>query len=187
MAQQLTRAGEQVPLVVILDTPTPEATRAIMDEVEEPVLLAHLAREQAVMAGKEIALTADDLRPLDPEARVVRALEALREQGVVSGDIEVRWVRALLDGAGARAEAAARYEPRPYDGRIVLFQPNERDQDAESLAHWNESASDGWRALSTEPVEVHAVPGHHATLAGRAHAAGLAKRLRAVIDQSLSF
>jgi amino acid adenylation domain-containing protein len=182
MARQLTDAGESVPLVAILDTPSPDAGREIAF-MEEPARLAHLAREEAIRVGRQISLTADELRPLDPDSRVARALEVLREARVVNADVEVQWVRALLNGSQSRMQAVARYRPDVYDGRLVVFQPSEYD--AESLDVWNEAASSGWRAYTTEPVTTHVVSGHHATMATGKHAAGVAERLRAAIADTL--
>ncbi|HEX6038630.1 amino acid adenylation domain-containing protein, partial [Longimicrobium sp.] len=67
MARQLADAGQAVPLVALLDPDSPEQARRTAD-VEEAVLLAHLAREQALQAGRALALTAGDLRPLDAGA-----------------------------------------------------------------------------------------------------------------------
>jgi thioesterase domain-containing protein/acyl carrier protein len=186
MAQQLVRAGDEVPLLLLLDTSTPDVSRQ-RSEVEESVILHLLAHEEAMKAGREITLTAAELRPLDPMARVERVLEALREAEVVSADIEASWVRRILDATGVRMRAVEQYEARPYPGKIAVFQPAEYDTDPELLPLWNDSGSSGWRAYSTEPVEIHVVPGHHATMAAGRYAAGMAERLRAVIDDTLSY
>jgi acetylornithine deacetylase/succinyl-diaminopimelate desuccinylase-like protein len=41
--------------------------------------------------------------------------------------------------------------------------------------------------LAELPVEVHGVPGHHATMVAGKYAAGMAARLRAVINDTLSY
>jgi thioesterase domain-containing protein len=186
MARQLVEAGEEVPVLALLDPDSPEQARRTAD-VEEAVLLAHLAREQALQAGRPLALTADDLRPLDAEARVERVLAALSDAGLAAGHIEVSWVRRLLAGYNARKHAVAAYQPRVYAGRVVLFAPAEHDADAQSTAWWTPGADDpGWHAYSTRPLQVHVVPGQHATLATGANAEHVARHLRAAIDDSLS-
>jgi len=184
MAQQLVRAGESVPLVAMLDTRPPGSTRRAAD-LDECVHLAAVARSEALMAGKEVALTADDLRPLDPEARIARALEALREQGVYSADVEVGWIRAFLDGTQARMRSVFRYEPKPYFGRVVMFVPSGYDPDPEFLALRNDTAAPGWGAYTTRPLVKQVVSGFHGNMAVGEHAAGLARHLRAFIDRSL--
>ena len=136
MARQLTEAGEEVPLLALLDPDSPEQARRTAD-VEESVLLAHLAREQGLQAGRRVALTADDLRPLDADARVERVLAALCDAGLAAGHIEVAWVRRLLAGYNARKRAVAAYQPRTYAGRVLLFAPAEHDADAESARWWS--------------------------------------------------
>jgi hypothetical protein len=51
----------------------------------------------------------------------------------------------------------------------------------------DESGTPGWRACSPGPVGIHAVPGHHATMVAGKYAAGMAVRLRAVINDTLSY
>jgi thioesterase domain-containing protein/acyl carrier protein len=182
MAQQLDRAGEAVPLVAILDTASPRTTGELA-ALDESQILATLAGEEALKAGTTLALSADDLRPLDPEARVARTLDSLRGAGVLTAEIEPEWVHRLLRGHQQRRMAMARYTPAVYPGRLVLFHPTEsleRDRQTE----WSGAA--GWRPYTSEPLLVQSVPGHHATMASGPHAATLARRLRAVMDDVLT-
>jgi amino acid adenylation domain-containing protein len=121
MAQQLTRAGESVPLVAMLDTRAPGERRPA--DLDPCLHLAGMARAEAHAAGMEVSLTADDLRPLDPDARIARALEALRAAGVVPGDVEVGWRAAMLRGLEVRMRSALRYEPTMYPGRGRAVRP----------------------------------------------------------------
>ncbi|MBV9109503.1 MAG: AMP-binding protein, partial [Gemmatimonadetes bacterium] len=184
MAQQLHRAGERVALVAILDTASPAAAHHVA-EVQEPEVLETLAHEEALKAGVALELTAHELRPLSREERVTRTLDALRDAGLPVGEVETEWVMRLLAGHRARNEAMARYRAGVYPGKLALFRP------AESLKgldpgrdSWSDP--DGWRPHTTEPLHVEIVPGHHATLADGPQAAALARRLRAVIDETLS-
>ncbi len=185
MAQQLTRAGEAVPLVAMLDTRPPGAERRPAD-LDECVHLAGLARAEALMAGREVALTADDLRPLDPDARVVRTLEALREAGVSAAGVDPGWIRSVLRGTEVRMRSVFRYRPRPYPGRIAMFVPAGQYADPELRDLRGGASSTGWAAYTAQPLVEQVVPGYHGDMAAGPHAAGLARRLRALIDETLS-
>ncbi|HLL81309.1 MAG TPA: amino acid adenylation domain-containing protein, partial [Longimicrobium sp.] len=180
MAQQLTRAGESVPLVAMLDTRSPGERRPA--DLDPCVRLAGMARAEAHAAGMEISLTADDLRPLDPDARIARALEALRAAGVVPGDVEVGWRAAMLRGLEVRMRSALRYEPTMYPGRIALFVPSERPAGPEFRPL---REVPGWEAYVTEPPLKQTVPGDHNDMVLGENAAALATHLRAAIEESL--
>ncbi len=183
MAQQLTRAGERVALVALLDTVAPDAMAEVA-AVEEHTVLASLAHEQALNAGAKLTLTAAELQPLDREARVTRTLDALRQAGVLAAEVDVQWVHRLLGGHRARREAMARYTAGVYPGQIALFHPSEHLSGFESRRDWSDPT--GWRPYTSEPLLVHGIPGHHSTMAFGPNAAVLAKRLHAAIDDALS-
>jgi amino acid adenylation domain-containing protein len=184
MAQQLASAGEKVPLVAILDTAAPKHARDVAT-VDEAELLAVLAHEEALQAGRPLSLTVDELRPLDHAARVARALDALRQAGVAAADeVDAEWVHRLLAGHRSRREAMVRYTPRVYAGRLALFLPSEAMSGFESRRGWSDP--DAWRPYTTEPLLVQPVPGHHATMGTGRSAEVLARRLRAAIDEALS-
>ena len=180
MAQQLTGAGESVPLVAMVDTRSPGERRPA--DLDPCVRLAGMARAEAHAAGKEISLTADDLRPLDPDARIARALEALGAAGVVPGDVEVGWRAAFLRGLDVRMRSALRYEPKLYPGRIALFAPSERPAGPEFRPLREVS---GWEAYVSGPPLKQTVPGDHNSMVLGENAAALAGHLRAAIEESL--
>ena len=177
-------AGEAVPVVAMLDTVSPANAQRVAD-VDEAEVLAGLAHEEALKAGRALALTVDELRPLDREGRVRRTMGALRHAGVVAGEVDTEWVVRLLTGHRARNEAMARYEAGVYPGRLVLFRPSESLAALDpSRADWSDPA--GWRPHTAQPLRVETVPGHHSTIAYGAQAAVLAGRLREVLDEALS-
>jgi thioesterase domain-containing protein len=142
-----------------------------------------MARAEAHTAGKEIPLTADGLRPLDPTARIARALEVLSDAGVVPDDAEVGWRAAFLRGLEVRMRSALRYEPKLYPGRIALFEPSERSGGPEFRPL---REVPGWEAYVAEPPLQQTVPGDHNGMVRGENAAALAGNLRAAIDESLA-
>jgi thioesterase domain-containing protein len=96
----------------------------------------------------------------------------------------IRWLgakRSARDSSAAFPEiqainhkASARYRPRPYPGRLVLFR-------AERTPHWVgyrfEDPFLGWGSLATQGIEVHTVPGDHWTLLDRENVPSVARAL----------
>jgi thioesterase domain-containing protein/acyl carrier protein len=179
MGQQLARAGESVPLVTMLDTRAPGQVRPA--DLDPCIRLAGMARAEAHAAGKEISLTADDLRTLDPEARIARTLDVLKGAGVVPNDVEAGWLR----GMEVRMRAARRYEPRPYHGRVAMFVASERYASPEFRPLRDGDSPPGWEAYVSEPLLKQKVAGDHNTMVRGENAATLARHLRAVIEESL--
>jgi thioesterase domain-containing protein len=182
MAQQLTRAGEVVPLVAVLDTVSPERIGAMV-AMDEAAVLSILAYEEGLKAGREVELTAAELRPLDRPARVERTLDALRRAGVLAARVDPEWVVRLLAGRRARSDAMARYTPAPYPGRLALFRPEQALPDPDVPTGLSDP--EGWRSYTAFPLRVEVVPGHHATMSRGPGAAVVAARLREAFDEAL--
>jgi thioesterase domain-containing protein len=73
--------------------------------------------------------------------------------------------------------AQAKYVPRPYPGRMIIFRA--------SNPGGNTSAdNDGWIAIAKGGVEIHQIPGEHLTLFEPQYAPALAKELDAVLGAS---
>jgi thioesterase domain-containing protein len=111
---------------------------------------------------------------LGRHARTATRLDAVQQRAYVRLKAKVianRW-------------AASRYAPRPYPGRVDLFLTRE------SLQAPRRGRRD-WRAVAADRIEVHEIPGTHATITGTdtgvdaAHMRVLAEQLRVCIDRAL--
>jgi amino acid adenylation domain-containing protein len=184
MAQQLRAAGEEVALLVLFDADNPD----------RPVRLSTI--------GKRIRLALDDISGLPPSEKrryIAHRIAAMlkRKAGNVQ---EVGWnLLELLnktrrpDGENAYSgllplellvritlqRASAKYKPRGYPGRIVLFRAIAPDG--------HEYADDrGWTEVAEGGLEVHDIPGKHATIFERPHVQAGAEKLAACIQAALS-
>jgi thioesterase domain-containing protein len=76
--------------------------------------------------------------------------------------------------------ATAKYKPRAYPGRIVLFRtitPAPRYERADDL---------GWTEVAEGGLEIHYIPGNHTTMFERPHVQVGAEKLAACIQAALS-
>jgi thioesterase domain-containing protein len=96
----------------------------------------------------------------------------------------VSWLRALKD----KLQTAFRYKPRTYEGKITLFRPEERfQQDCQGQGSFlGLDLTGAWSRLSSEPIEVHVVPGSHDTMVVQPYVAALAARLRVCIREAVN-
>jgi thioesterase domain-containing protein len=148
-----------------------------------------LTRERARQKGLELNVTARDFEGLDPDESLMFLMKALKESGLAPGDLEDRWIRNFMRGYRARINTTVNYEPQMYPGRITLFRATERDSEmAEHLASvgQDEYTQDcfGWDKVSSEPIEVIPIAGHHEVIAAGEHGIVLSDQLKACILRS---
>ncbi|HBL31155.1 MAG TPA: non-ribosomal peptide synthetase, partial [Acidobacteria bacterium] len=187
MAQQLRAAGEAVDLLALVDT-RPRIGMLVESDEEA---LAGIALDMARREGKTIAASPEDLARLEPSRWFDHILGAMKAADLVAPELRDEVVRRYLRRRRTSAEAAARYTPRPYPGKVTLFRALEPDPlgapTADELHHGEGHGSDptlGWADLSAEPVESHPIPGYHAGLMFEPYVQVLAERLGFCINKA---
>jgi acyl transferase domain-containing protein/thioesterase domain-containing protein/acyl carrier protein len=171
MAQQLAAAGEEVGLLVFLDTPTtrePELT---------PAKRLELARLRIARQGVGYFTEAIKRKWSGKAAQwrkaLNRPLAKFRPQDFRTENIEAAFYRAL-----------ALYTIRPYGGAVALFRPPLEqvftlgpDHVVNAKGSWVEELN-GWGPYCTAGVEVHVTPGNHDSMVLEPNVRVLAQRLR---------
>ncbi len=171
MAQQLTRAGHEVELLAILDTPAPCNKPSFYQSLKFligtavwstlPFLLDYSAlaidRLQSGNAWFSRWQWSTLLRLMPEETRL-----RLLDESAISPMLRIVY---------ANAQAAYRYVPQPYLHRITLFQAAEQSTAIE------QDATLGWSALTSE-IQLHQVPGNHLSLLKQPHVQILAQQLK---------
>ena len=169
MARELRRQGQEVSLLALLDSFPP--TGSPSPEPDEATLLAGFAADLARGAGREVLLTPESLTGLTHEERLrtlwTRALEAR----LLPPGTGLEELRALLEVARANLRAVARYNPPPYEGRVVLLRARDARRGAEV------SPTHGWERLVASGLAVEDVPGDHHGVLRAPHVGELAERL----------
>jgi thioesterase domain-containing protein len=180
MAVQLAERGEDVPLLFLLDTGTPEFIRELGAE-DDTALLGILAREMSLPVSDE------DLRPLAPEEQL-RLVVAEMERARLVFDDSLAYLRRQLEIFKSRVRVMHAYQPRPYAGRIVFFSASETNLEADLMPMALNPTLDptrGFGKLAVGSLELHTVSGTHNQLARGAGAAVLAEMLRSRIDREV--
>jgi amino acid adenylation domain-containing protein len=186
MARQLCAQGESVPLVALLDTYSPSFATKLPRPSDSADLLVQLAWVTARQNGRFLRLSAEELRRLELDEQLTFFLEQMSKAGLASQEIDHESLYRFLKGYELRQKAAWNYRPQPYAGRVTLFRCAEQDQmmlqrvEAAGLDAQDESY--GWRENSSEPVEVHVIPGHHDRMCNEPYVQVLAELLRGCID-----
>lgn len=179
MAQQIQAQGQEVAFLALLDSPAPLRQEEEMDEVE---LLAGLAGDLGLPISEE------DLRPLEPDERLLRILEQGQKRRLVPLDYDLAQARQLLHIFKTNVEALRNYRPRRYSNHITLFRAREAPENTFDNSPFDSSLSSdveptlGWSALSSHPVDVHDVPGDHISMITEPHVQSLAAKLKCSVN-----
>ncbi len=181
MANQLRAAGEAVALLAIVDTgpglEEPEAPlpAELADERDPSSWLLEIAAYVKGLWGKDLRLSAADLRPLGAEDQLRLFLARARAAELVYQADSADRLRRVLAVFRANTLAYRSYRPRVYDGRITVFRPA-------GAVRADEPRDLGWGRFSAVAVDCQEVPGTHLTLLAEPHVADLARRLRGCLD-----
>jgi thioesterase domain-containing protein/acyl carrier protein len=168
MAQQLRRRGEEIGLLALLEATNPGAVRAdtakqkinapLETEITCGATRRHLANLHALTSTEQIALFAGKIRMFVERLSGIPQLKRAGKRAAYrfcerSGRTMPLWVRRayLID---IYRQAARRYAPGVYPGRVVFFK-------ATHNAHDHRTA---WRRLVSGEFNFQNIPGDHASV-----------------------
>ncbi len=165
IARQLSRRGEEVAAVVVIDCAVPGSpSAAAVDRVPS---LEAFAEDLGIDPPPPVAA-------LPPTEALRRILDEGIQRGVLDRQIRRRELERLYRLFAANDRAMKRYRPGRYDGRVALFRS----------AHWDGDPTLGWSRVARR-VDVRVVGGDHATMVREPHVRGLAAMLRAQLADAL--
>ncbi len=146
IARQLRASHHTINLLCLLDIMRP-GTVPLTSEI--PVMLSILIE----LFNRE-AISVDDIEKLSLKERILKlmsslGLEALpfSEQEQIFSTITTHW------------KALATYKPKPYDGKILFFEAEDRFTQNEEL-----SMGATWLELAKSGIEIHEIQGNHLTM-----------------------
>ncbi|HEV7514934.1 MAG TPA: thioesterase domain-containing protein, partial [Thermoanaerobaculia bacterium] len=162
MAQQLRASGDEVALLALLDSLAPARSRmpeeTEIEEIDESLLLAGLARDLGGLSGRPVALDPAELSGLDPEAGLARVVERVRAAGALPAGLGEEQIGRLWRVFRANVRAVRAYAPAPYAGEAVLFVT------AENPERGRLGRALGWERLMDGRLAIRQLPGDHYSL-----------------------
>lgn len=196
MAQQLTRAGQEVDSLILIDTVSPLIVQQFPnnenDDDESPYMSLVL-RERARAMGKDLTLSAANLRALNPDERFKLLFKIMTENGLIedetSQDIAEAYIRGIIKQTRARHNSVRRYKPQVFRGKLTLIRCADRAEFEREIETWGVRTDEtgyGWSSLSTESVEVYDIPGSHETMIQEPHVKDLAELILRSLEQPLA-
>ena len=164
MAVQLKAQGQRVLLVAMLDTPA-RIIPHMQGHDGDATLAVELMMLASIIAsggGARFELRLADLNGLNAEEQIRCVFERLRQQQLISANLNSSAFRAALMTLVKNLNAFERYVPRMYDGRVAMLRARDASQDMkESAGELCDDPMFGWQAHCTQQVIVRFVPGDH--------------------------
>jgi thioesterase domain-containing protein len=176
MARQLQARGGSVALLALLDSypskqeVSAEAHTEIVKDYTRSML--RLTESLERYREKKVLISYNDLSRLQPDEQLAYVLDRLKEGQIVPDDMDISQFRRYREVDESHNSCLQRYQPQPYSGRITLFRSADTEADP-SL----------WLPFASEPVEVHAVPGHHMVMLDEPYVQSLAVQLQQCLDK----
>jgi thioesterase domain-containing protein len=191
MAQQLQRDGQQVAMLVLLDTspPSTDKTRNVFDlfrfffteALPEIWPYVYDYFYLAIAAKNQQQTTDKGERIWDKLHLSVRAAEIAKVVARESRLMRMRQptVRRILRIIQLNSQAVINYAPQVYPGRITLF----RTSNQIGIGKNRLDPTLGWSELAAQGVEIHQIPGAHLNLLRKPHVQVVAENLKACLNQ----
>jgi len=178
MAQRLSRRGEPVGLVAIIDTPVPWEAARDTSGWSEARWMFELAGRIGQLLNPELDVSLTRLESLDPAAQLEYFRVALVEARLFPDEAEPDQIRNVIEMFKAHAQIEYRIPERTEPVPIALLrtavEPAGRPPDGD--ISW------GWASLG--PTEVRFVPGEHLTALRAPHVETLARQLSECLDNA---
>jgi thioesterase domain-containing protein len=173
MATQLQRAGEQVEVVVLIDSFARlfSAEQSAPDAQQEVRLAALFYQDVLRAAGQDSALSQDALARMQPQERLV-ALEKAGQSAASALGIGPEPLEAQHRVFKANLRAALSYTPQVYAGSVICFEATDSPQDH------------GWQAFVADDLVTHRLEADHYSILRSPVVETLAAQLRIYLDRS---
>lgn len=176
VAQQLRRTGRKVGLLGLLDTYAPGAVQPGSLFTRAKLHLGALLRTHNKRQYMVERWTRLRQRPDRHQSDwLTRQLE-----NVEPADARTNTVQRLIDYRSAKERAEQQYRPRPYEGRVTLFQA-----DTPAYYRYNRiTEAHGWQPFAIGGLKIRRVPGEHLAVFEVTHVDGLAEAIAASLDET---
>jgi thioesterase domain-containing protein/acyl carrier protein len=175
MAQQLHAQGQSTAFLALLDARIPTRDEDFEKEDFEATLLADFIRYFGLSPESPESLT-----QLPKDELLTRVLERAKSAGLVPQDVDAAQARPFVELCKADFRATRNYVMHRYPGRVTLFKAGQ------DLGEASADPTLGWSDWAAGGVEVHVVPGNHASMVYRPHVEVLAKVMTDCLSQAES-
>jgi thioesterase domain-containing protein len=173
MAQQLHAQGQRVAFLALLDARIPTPDKDFKDADFEATLLADFIRYFGLSLSPR-----ESLARLPKEELLSRVLKQAKRAGLVPLDVEASQARPFIELCKADFRATQNYVLHRYPGPVTLFKA------AQEHAAPSSDPTLGWSRWTSGKMEVHVVPGNHASMVYKPHVEILAELMKTCLSRA---
>ncbi|MEO7020169.1 MAG: amino acid adenylation domain-containing protein [Ktedonobacteraceae bacterium] len=175
IALQLIRQGQEVALLALLDTFTPDSHNLDFLKDEVIVVQAFISEFIHPFAPDEPILSYEELQQLQAEERFAYLVELAKKIQFMSPDAEPMHLRKHFEVYQLNAHSVHGYWPQEiYPQSVTVFQATD---------HLSSQNGKAWERYTAKPPQVYVVPGTHETLIQEPHVHVLAEKLTQQLHQ----
>nr|AXN93575.1 PuwA [Cylindrospermum moravicum CCALA 993]AXN93584.1 PuwA [Cylindrospermum alatosporum CCALA 994] len=191
MAQQLQQQGHEIALLAILDTTAPVLPdQSVKVELDDTTWLVQIGTAIERLFGKSLNISPEILQPLTAEAQLDYLLEQLKIANILPADAGKTQFRGFIQVYKTHTQAFSDYYPQSvHKSPITLLRASEISDEEAAIEGYIERLQEptlGWSKFSTEPVEIHMIPGTHLTMMVKPNVQVLAEQLGTSIRHATS-
>ena len=182
MACQLHKQGQEVALLALFD---------VANIPDEYVLVFWFASYLGARCNKELSLNYDHLQKFDINEQLNYILKQAIVAKVLPPNTGLEEIYNFFKIYQTAMHTALRriqnYKPQTYPNRITLFQASEVLNGLSGVVRKPTVDWATWNKLSTQPLDLHIVPGNHYTMLIQPHAQIIAEKLKQCLAQVETF
>ncbi len=178
LAEGLERAGEEVALLALMDSPLPSLVDDV-DADDDARFFCDLINFANRGAGASTRLDYEKLTQLPHSEQLSAAVENARQSGMLPPETPEDYIRNIVAVGQANVRVLQSYRPKRLSITAQFFSPESREALAELSGRTPPSDVDlGWSRQIGQAVEVHRLAGDHFTMMTGQSATKLASRLQ---------
>jgi tyrocidine synthetase-3 len=168
IAQKLIHKGQQVQLLVLIDSAVPP----VFAYEDNAAMLSHLASIFTKSLMVDLNVSTRNLREISPENRTNYFLGQLKEalKGKKAKERRISQLKNIVQVYQVCSNALRMYEPQKYPGQILLFRAGDVNEALPASLF-------DWSPMSPIPVITRKIPGSHFTIMEKPNIQVLAREL----------
>jgi myxalamid-type polyketide synthase MxaB len=184
LAEALERAGEEVALVGLMDSPMPSLCDDI-DVEDDAHFFCDLVNFANRCAGADVRINYDKLAALPRDEQLAAAMDEARSSGMLPAEMPEAFIRRLVHVGEANVRVLQSYRPTALDAPVLFFSPEHREALAELSGRTPPADADlGWAREIGQTVDLRVVPGDHFSMMSGDSATTICRELAQVLNRT---
>jgi thioesterase domain-containing protein/acyl carrier protein len=182
LAEALERAGDEVALVALMDSPLPTICDGI-DVHDDARFFCDLINFANRSSGADVRIDYQRLTSLPQSEQFLAAFNEARKSGMIPAETPESFIRQVVQVGEANVQVLQSYRPNSIAAPVVMFVPETKGALAE-IAGRNPPEDDdlGWSREVGQAVELVSVPGDHFSMMTGKSALIVAQELARVLS-----